>query len=685
MGLKQDIVIVNQFSIPLPDGSGTRGHKPSGYILGYMARDDAAETLTPVKYNSADDFIKRYMLRDEATETSDTVPEVKRKMKRAEMYGGKSFGKNDISLSHKDLLRKSKAIQDAFESGKTVLKTVLSFNEEYLRKYDLLDDEFEHTVRGDWRGNLDQLKLRRAIMNGLDRMDYDDLEYVGVIQIDTDNVHCHLAMVDKGVGTLAKDGTQKGKISERNKLQLRRGIDMSLDRERTVQFMASNAYQDKRNVKCFVKKFTHNMMDKNGFGQFLLACLPEDESLWRYGTNRHEMRKANYIAGLFVEEVFKRGDSGYDNALRSIGQYALERKDRENLSEGEYRQLIANGRNKLVEDAVNGVYSVFKSIPKEERVVRTPTLDVMSMDYSSLYTARESDPLIEFGFKLRSYKSRLDRHKAETTKYRDAKAYYKSQPNSSVSSRVLYKFYDVEEEYNAKCMSKYQHFLKFVPNKESYEEEFDEILDYQRKYDSLKNMINDKTFSRFRSDKAAEDYGMEVYRQAGGRLWKNNKPILKRRLAKMSENILDKTQAFRDKLELEGLTMDKQGIKKEPRYDFEDVKALDMHHLVYDWAYDTHVSTRNVNNFVRMANRRYNAYNDAKNYLESTGQGAIVEYLPGVDIEYMKQYADRLSETGTLEAKRPTGSQYRRSKTVPLDTNYESNLEEMVKSVVRSL
>ena len=108
----------------------------------------------------------------------------------------------------------------------------------------------------------------------------------------------------------------------------------------------------------------------------------------------------------------------------------------------------------------------------------------------------------------------------------------KAQPNSSVSSRVLYKFYDVEEEYNAKCMSKYQHFLKFVPNKESYEEEFDEILDYQRKYDSLKNMINDKTFSRFRSDKAAEDYGMDVYGQAGGRLWKNNKPILKRRLAK---------------------------------------------------------------------------------------------------------------------------------------------------------
>ena len=61
------------------------------------------------------------------------------------------------------------------------------------------------------------------------------------------------------------------------------------------------------------------------------------------------MRKANYIAGLFVEEVFKRGDSGYDNALRSIGQYALERKDRENPSEGEYRQLIVNGRNKLVE------------------------------------------------------------------------------------------------------------------------------------------------------------------------------------------------------------------------------------------------------------------------------------------------------------------------------------------------
>lgn len=685
MGLKQDIVIKSQFSIPLPDGSGTRGHKPSGYVLGYMARNDASENLTPVKLRGTDDFVKRYMLRSDAVESSEDVPEIKRRMRSAERYGGKAFGKGDVSLSHQDLLAESKRLQKCFDEGKTVLKTVLSFSEEYLQKYGLLQDGFEHEERGDWRGHLDQLKLRRAIMNGLDRMDYDDLVYVGVIQIDTDHVHCHLAMADQGEGNLMPDGTQKGKISERNKQLLRRGIDLSLDQEKTVQHMASNAFTDKRNVKCYVKKFTHDLMEQNGFGQFLLACLPEDQSMWRYGTNRKEMKKANYVARLYVEEVFKKPDSGYDEAIRSINRYALERKDRENLSDAQYRNLISRGRDRMVEESVNGVYSLLKTIPDYDKNVQTPMLDIMSMDYEELYAIRDIDPLVEFGFKLRSYQSRLDKHKEETMKYRDARKYYLSQPDSSNASRVLLDFYKIEEEYNSKCMSKYQHFLNFIPSDGDYEEDYREILDYRKKHHDLDTMIRDTSFSKFRDADAAEQYGLDVYGQPGGRLWKKNKDQLYRRLENLSSTIVNKIQDFRDRLALDGLVMDDKGVKREPRYGFDETKALDMHHLVYDWTFDVPVSQINVSRFVNMANRRYEAFEYAKSYLEATDQGEMVQFFDGADIYAMKAYADRLGETGVLQTRKPDETQYKRSKTVRLDTHYEKDLELMVKSIVQSL
>ena len=48
MGLKQDIVVVSEFSVKTPSG-GTRGGTPGQYVERYMARGDAVEDLTPVR------------------------------------------------------------------------------------------------------------------------------------------------------------------------------------------------------------------------------------------------------------------------------------------------------------------------------------------------------------------------------------------------------------------------------------------------------------------------------------------------------------------------------------------------------------------------------------------------------------------------------------------------------------
>ena len=49
MGLKQSVVIVNEYTIKTGDKGGTRGGTPGDYVLRYMARVGATEDITPTK------------------------------------------------------------------------------------------------------------------------------------------------------------------------------------------------------------------------------------------------------------------------------------------------------------------------------------------------------------------------------------------------------------------------------------------------------------------------------------------------------------------------------------------------------------------------------------------------------------------------------------------------------------
>ena len=296
LNLKKSIVIVNEYTVK-KNGKASRGATPGNYVNRYMARDKAVETLTPVKLNSVDNFITRYMARSNAVDNAINLNDLRGFTKRTQAKAGIAFGDNDISLSNDKLLDLSRQIQENFDKNKTVLKTVLSFDTEFLRERGIISPDFEAKKEGDFRGNIDQMKLRLGIMHGIDKIKrhYDDLHYVGVIQVDTMHVHCHLAMCDFGEGKIMSDGRQKGKIDEIIKTDLRRGVDQFLDDSKHIKYLASNVTYDRRNARMFIKKYTHNMIKDHGLPQFLLATLPENKNLWRAKTNRKEMRKPNMI------------------------------------------------------------------------------------------------------------------------------------------------------------------------------------------------------------------------------------------------------------------------------------------------------------------------------------------------------------------------------------------------------
>lgn len=670
--------------------AGTRGSTPGDYITRYMARDGATETLTPVRLQEVDAYIQCYMAREEAVEDLDDVPELKRRFRRTQKSGGVAFGNGDISLSNEQVDKISKSIQGAFDDGKTVMKTVISFDEEYLREAGIIDENFVCMQAGDYRGNLDQFRLREAVMHGIERIEpmYDDLEYIGVIQVDTKHVHCHLCMVDHGEGMVCDNGTQYGKLTAQHKSRMRRGIDSELTHSAEMDRTYSNIDFSKRNVKGFVKKFTLKSLEVNGGPQFLLACLPDDKRAWRAGTNRQDMKKANYIVREFVEQVLDQEDAGYSLVLKSLAEYADARAAREGLSIEGRDRLFKQGQERLIEDCMNGVYGVLKGISDDEKSIRTPLMDVMSSSFETVANKSAEDPMFEFGFKLRSYQSRLDHHKKEHTKYMNQRKAYEEASNPTEESKALYDFLQFEEQYNLMLMSKYQHFLQFLPAEEEYEDDLKSLLGYKGRVHDMENMIADTTMGRM-TQQAAEDYGKLVYNQSGGRFKVLQPDILEGRLERMRAQYDHREEDFKQKLVNYGLSLDTSGdepaVKHEPVYDFNDVKALDLHHLSYDFPTDVRVSRLNIDRFVHAANQRYDLYEKACGYLVASDQERNLRFLPEYDVKHMKEFADRINVNGTLGTQRTKdGGKFKRSRTIRLDQDYQRDINLIVRTTVDS-
>lgn len=686
MSLKSSIVIVNEYTIKTGSKSGSRGGTPGNYVLEYMARTGATEPITPARLHELDTYIEKYMAREEATERYDSVPKMKKSLRQKEKYGGVGFGYGDVALSDEKLRYAAKDIQYQFDIGKTCMKTVISFDEEFLREHGIIDEDFYCQKKGDYRGHIDQMKLRYAIMNGIEKMsrNYDNLQYIGVIQVDTMHVHCHLCMVDKGRGNLMPDGTQRGKLLPNDKKLLRRGIDTYLDRKQRVKMMSSSVSYDKRNAVCYIKKFTHKTLAQQGLPQFLLACLPDNRNLWRASTNRQEMRKPNAIVREYVLSILDRPDSGYREAMADVMKYADYRTEREGLDASQRNQLIRNGENNIIEDCMNSVYSVLRTIPKSDMVVRTPMLEAMSMDYDDMAAQAVNDPMMEFGFKLRSYSSRIKHHRKEYHKYRDEYRNYQATEGKSEDSEALGNYLRDEAEYNAMLMVKYQYFLSFVPPDEEIEAEFERLMQEKEQLENLKRMRNDASLKRMQPI-AAEEYGLKVYGQHGGQRVRSMPHILDVRIEKFTDRITEMETTFQDKLRDYGLYYDGQGVTRKKMYAFDEVKALDLHHLGYDFPYSVSISKRNVDAFCEMAQYRYESFQRAKDYLIRTGQELAVKQLPEQDVVFMKQYADAMANATMLPTNRPQGGQRHRSNTIRLGVDYTVNMEMMVKSTVMAV
>lgn len=584
MGMKQNIIIRNQYTIKGANGKGSRGSTPGAYVLRYMARDNAVEPIAPVRTTAqavliqdgglqagsgedVADFITRYMARDSAVESLNegvtyTPKMSKRKPVEDEQVdayentpyvpvvhtannalktafyqqrrlSGMAFGNDDVALSDKDLRERAKEIQRLFDHGKTVMKTVVSFDHKYLQDMGVVSKDLQVRSDGDYRGKVDQLKLRLALMRGVERMGrmyYDDLRYVGVIQVDTQHVHCHFAIVDRGVGTIMPDGTQRGKITEVQRQQLRRGINDSLQSQAELHQMVSAVDYEKRNVASHIRKWAYNAFEQESAAQFILACLPDDTRMWRAGSHAKVMQKPNAIVRQLVEERFADEDSGFSLAMARVEEYADERVSREGLSDTARDNIVAVGRNRIVERAMNGVYKVLAQVPQGQKDVSTEFMRSMSGDLNTTRhkafssSEKESGPadsvgLDEFIVRLRSYHARLDYHTVRVDHFSKRIGEFNQAADAGEvhdDAYVMLDFYRTEHQYHSRAQAKYQHYFKSQIDRRDISVTWADVSAYGARVIAMRALRDDASIASISDFDVAEDVGLSVYGERGG-------------------------------------------------------------------------------------------------------------------------------------------------------------------------
>ena len=692
MGLKQSIVVKSEYTnnARSAPGKGSRGSSPGQFVMRYMAREEATEVLAPVKVEVNAGLIPamsqakdgydgagfmRYIARSEATEQLKAKRDealqdadaygspfvLKHKFKKMDKQSGRAFGSRGISLSHQELEDSSKAIQSAFDAGHSVQKIVVSFTEEYLRETGVLNPAFKHKGRGSYKGHIDQLKLRQAITDGVTGMTkagrFSDPEWVGTIQLDTSHVHAHLALVDTEFSSsrMRDDGADRGKINEREKKMFRKGMHFSLEDMKDLRSFHKQASIERQNVVAFVKDYAYSTLSENTAMQLLVASLPKDQRHWRYGTNRASMKHPNTLAIGIVERVFETEpeESGYKAAMSYVYAYADESAVKNKLTKEERKGLIQEGRGRIVERSVNGLYKSLKTIDPSTLSVRTPMTDIQSSSEEELAAAlKSSNPggfdAAAFTLRVRGYNKRQDIHKESAkTHFGMASEYDQAKALGLVddTAHVMRLYYEEEQQYHMGLADKYRRFMSFHHPKDralvealspAYEDLTKRFLTIQSDEIETGLTLHDER-DAYKRD--LREYTFDCFEQGVGSLkeWRAITDYDTEAGAIETRFVLP----VRPKTREENLNAPHFG----------EVKAWDVHHLGLDYynRADARIDAVNAERFADVFQGRKQRADAARMYVTATGQVLPALDHSEADIISMEAVVDKAVSEGLIQ------------------------------------
>lgn len=193
MGLKQSIVFKSKFSTKTP----------GNYILHYTSEEEKTEPLEIYDYITQ--YTPRYSATEMLRQQGASEIDVQNNDREMTSKNGVMFGTHGLSYSEKMLKEAARRTQKATDEGHVPILQVISFSHEYLVEKGIVPSDMPepNEDKGEnYKGKVDQLKLRQAITDMMRKMHQDmgfsDPEWGATIHLDTQNVHVHLTTVETG-------------------------------------------------------------------------------------------------------------------------------------------------------------------------------------------------------------------------------------------------------------------------------------------------------------------------------------------------------------------------------------------------------------------------------------------------------------------------------------------------------
>ena len=683
--LKDAIVVKNQFTNQKHSGYGKTLNQ---YIMRYVSRKGATEMMTPINQApfDSDNYVVDYMARRDATEDliEDGIgPE--RLMFESEQlvgYEGRAFGSKGVSYSEDTLKSESQKMQELFDSGHTVLKTVFSFRTNYLQDLGILPNDFKMTGRGSFKGEVDQLKLRQALNSGMSALTssagFSEPLWVGTVQVDTNHVHAHLVTSEEGERATQIQGEEKGKLSAKDMSIFRQRFDSTARELKPIVSYNQQVAQSRREVLNDVVNVVSNQYKTSSKLQLLVASLPNDTKYWRHDSHAKVMDKPKELMADYLQSLVEMPSlaKSFEKARDDIEAYATRRKE---LYDTPKKESINKGVSILESRLENGIYNHLKhrklKLDTDTDYIKSQAEDDdVLKSRLRLATKSNDDVSVDLlAYRMNQYRLRLKKHIRGESFYTDADLAYDEafeNDEASIESRPIKNLYGVMREYHGQLADKYRYMLgsegtiegrnQLLPEQLVLHDTYTQLATvsefggYARvvdnsRYDEL--LLDDETAILNKNEidtlvRIGQKTGVSKseYNQLSQRLtdigfedaitftdvsdgqYEIQRQLYTERLVSFNQRarnqgLVTQRAVLSDdgKLhDVESLDMNKELT---PEY-FDKIKALDMPDLAYDFDVTSRrkISEDALDSFAENVSKRRQAYDDAIDYLAMTNQ-----------------------------------------------------------------
>lgn len=476
MSIDKSIVIVNEFTTK---GNPSRGGSPDKYVQDYMAREDATNRLYPLTSPLDGLHRKPHVVTDltqavdEVSNTYSSQDTIRRALFNAQGADGVAFGSLGLSYDEELLEQEAIHMKQCFDRGHTILKTVISFETNYLKEQKVLPADFVHVEKGDFDGNIDQLRLRLAITDGVNHMmntsGFGTPTWVGTIQGDTHHVHAHLTLSDDGGSRRhVENGEERGKLTSREMSRMRRRIHRTLEESKEIEHLHEQVPNEQRLQESLVVAQAFHARMASMYLQQLIASLPEDKDEWVYGSPNRIMHRPNQLMKGYMSHLEKTysDDTYYALERDAIETYANQQVTRGTWSEVEAETYQYHATFEAEARVATRIYDNLKTTPKRDMVVSTPFIKAFAKDGRAIHHDASEDtptsPLQQLQYNSYVYQKRMVEHGKESEVYHVAVHDYMKRSGLQYNNpdfRVMLDFYEQEEETHMQLVDKYRSFV----------------------------------------------------------------------------------------------------------------------------------------------------------------------------------------------------------------------------------